>query len=166
MPWLKSSGVSLTLRYTPKQVIPPIALRYISAPYHPIRPKILHMYENRDKNTLWWRVSITPLQSHKRVVRSWCARRARRAFEHALEKKGLDKLGHPLDPSQENQEIFKGSMEIITLLPIRNMPFDALLNEADTLLENIMKLRAHARERPLKPSVKNSTGPSIPSPNR
>jgi hypothetical protein len=73
----------------------PIAARYTTAEMHPLRPKILHMYANRDPNTLWWRVIANnwPL---KRVVRSWSARRARAAFQEALRLRGFQPDGRPL----------------------------------------------------------------------
>ena len=155
--WLKSSGVGLTLRYCPQHIMTPVALRYISAPYNPIRPKIMHMYETRDRNTLWWRATTSHLLPEKKVVRVWCARRARRAFKHALKKQGFDEVGHPLIPGE--QEVFKGSMEVIACPPLITMKYETLEQEADTLLAKIMELRARARDRPQRPS-KSHTRPS------
>ncbi|KAJ6151276.1 hypothetical protein N7470_007870 [Penicillium chermesinum] len=168
MSWVKSAGKGLTLRYTPKNVIPPVAARYMSAPFHPIRPKITHMYQTRDKNTLWWRTSVTSLHSEKKVVRSWCARRARSAFRHALAKQGFDEFGRPL-PDSNQQEIFKGSMEVIVRMPLRDMPLANLLEEAEALLENIMELRERAKapaQAPARPPSRNSSKASNNLSNR
>jgi len=82
-----------SIRYDPRALVPPVAKRYLGAPFHPIRPKVAHMYDTRDQNTLWWRVAIYPLQQYRRVVRSWSARRTRLAFEQALEARGFDREG-------------------------------------------------------------------------
>lgn len=92
------------LRYSPRHLIPPVAMRYMAAKYHPIRPKILHMYANRDKSTLWWRVSIHHLPL-KRVVRSWCARRVRRAFREALGERGYDHEGRRIQQDNQNPQL-------------------------------------------------------------
>ncbi|KAJ5229092.1 hypothetical protein N7489_009800 [Penicillium chrysogenum] len=91
-----TSTKSLVLRYWPKCNTPPVAARYLNSPTHPLRPKIVDLCGHRERNTLWWRVSVTQLQQSKRVVRSWCARRVRIAVEQALRQQGLDKLGKPL----------------------------------------------------------------------
>jgi hypothetical protein len=75
------------------------ALRSYKSPVPQVlRPKILHLYENRDPNTLWWRVVPQHL-SCKKVVRGACANRLRKAFREALHSKGYDANGRPL--SQE-----------------------------------------------------------------
>ncbi|KAL4924783.1 uncharacterized protein BDV17DRAFT_273866, partial [Aspergillus undulatus] len=81
-------------KYAPKQLLTAIAQRYILySPGNPILPKIRYMCDNRDRNTLWWRVSTASLSSHKKVVRSWCARRARAAFTHEMKARGYDAEG-------------------------------------------------------------------------
>lgn len=107
------------LRYSPRHLIPPVAMRYMAAKFHPIRPKILYMYANRDKSTLWWRVSIHHLPL-KRVVRSWCARRVRRAFREALRERGYDHEGRRIPQDKQNSQLessaevgLNGSAEIM-----------------------------------------------------
>ncbi|KAL4793981.1 hypothetical protein BDV19DRAFT_365721 [Aspergillus venezuelensis] len=87
--------------FSEKQLLSPIALRYlgISGIVTPITPKIRHMCENRDRNTLWWRVTTGNLANYKRVVRSWCARRARVIFTQQLKAHGYDAEGKKLPKS-------------------------------------------------------------------
>ena len=80
-------------RYNSKNVMSPVASRYLAQPTHVLRPKIAHMWASRDPNTLWWRVSVTELLRSKRVVRSWAARRVRAVFSEALEERGYDREG-------------------------------------------------------------------------
>ncbi|CBF78185.1 predicted protein [Aspergillus nidulans FGSC A4] len=88
-----------TARFSPNQIISPIAHRYLTARVNPITPKIQYLCDNRDRNTLWWRVSVSALVSYKRVVRSWVARRARAAFKQELKERGFDAEGRRLDSS-------------------------------------------------------------------
>ncbi|KAF9884772.1 hypothetical protein FE257_001262 [Aspergillus nanangensis] len=117
-----ASTKQFTLRYVPKHVIPPVAARYLGSPVHPIRPKIFHMYATRDRNTLWWRVSVKPIQGFRRVVRSWCARRARLAFRQALKDRGFDAEGRRMrsessgeggSTPERNDDYIHGSLEIV-----------------------------------------------------
>lgn len=86
-----------TARFTPKSTVSYIAHRYISAFASPVRPKIQHLCDSRDRNTLWWRVSVGDINGQKRVVRSWCARRLRSAFIQELAARGFDKDGRRLN---------------------------------------------------------------------
>ncbi|KAL2871521.1 uncharacterized protein BJX67DRAFT_342477 [Aspergillus lucknowensis] len=93
-----ASTKQFTLKFSPKLVIPPIALRYLNVRRNdPIRPKIQHMCDNRDRNTLWWRASVKEIHDYKRVVRSWCARRVRTAFRQELKARGFDAEGRSLE---------------------------------------------------------------------
>lgn len=83
------------LRYHPECLMTSIAARYVAAKMNPLRPKILHLYANRDPNTLWWRVVANHLPL-RRVVRSWSTRRARSAFREALRLRGFEADGRPL----------------------------------------------------------------------
>ncbi|KAL4805844.1 hypothetical protein BDV18DRAFT_139983 [Aspergillus unguis] len=95
---MKKIGLSklFVARFSQKQVVSPIATRYFGAQSNPITPKISHLCRTRDRNTLWWRVSLREMLQHKRVVRSWCARRVRYAFGQELEARGFDKHGRRL----------------------------------------------------------------------
>ncbi|KAL5366005.1 hypothetical protein BJX96DRAFT_160138 [Aspergillus floccosus] len=118
-----ASTKQFTLRYVQKHVIPPVAARYLGSHIHPIRPKIHHLYANRDRDTLWWRVSIKQIQSYKRVVRSWSARRAKIAFRQALKERGFDAEGRrlqlepgndtPQNAPEGKEDNLTGSLEII-----------------------------------------------------
>jgi hypothetical protein len=103
------------LRYYPKGIMTPVAARYAGVETHPLRPKILHMYANRDPNTLWWKVSVNHLPL-KKVVRSWAARRVRSAFREALKERGFDHEGRCIvqEGSSSSQTAgLKGTADII-----------------------------------------------------
>ncbi|KAH8431583.1 uncharacterized protein LDX57_009242 [Aspergillus melleus] len=87
-----------TLRYSPNHITPPVAGRYLSSQFNCLQPKIAHMYKNRDRSVLWWMVSAHNLVSHKRVVRTWLARRMRAAFQQALKEHGFNSQGKRLAP--------------------------------------------------------------------
>lgn len=82
------------------------------------------------------------------MVRSWCARRARIAFQEALKQQGFDKLGTPLSVADSDQQNhLKGTFELIIRPPFVNQAYEAVLRDANHLLENILKKRAINRER-------------------
>lgn len=64
-------------------------------PTHVLRPKILHLYQNRDRETLWWRAHAHNL-SMKKVVRTSTAKRVRKIFREVLFQQGYDPHGRPL----------------------------------------------------------------------
>jgi chitin biosynthesis protein CHS5 len=130
------------LRYSPRHLIPPVAMRYMAAKYHPIRPKILHMYANRDKSALWWRVSINHLPL-KRVVRSWCARRVRRAFREALGERGYDHEGRRIQ--QDNQESsaevgLNGTAEIMVHQQSIKQDYSSVREECLILVDTLVQM--------------------------
>lgn len=139
---LVSSSKNLLLRYYSRAPIPPVAARYIGSPVHPLAPKIVHLYENRDRNTLWWRVSVSPLTHLKRVVRSWCARRARIALEQALRQQGFDRQGLPIHSSScAQQERLTGALEVILRPPCVKASFETIQQDTHRLLQNILSER-------------------------
>ncbi|KAJ5772407.1 hypothetical protein N7520_002936 [Penicillium odoratum] len=141
--WLSSSSSSMNVRYCPINTVPSIAQRYLGSPTHPIRPKIVHMWKTRDKNTLWWRVSVAPLKNAKRVVRSWCARRARLAFQEALRNQGYDDLGIPLkDSPTPRKHNLTGSLELTLRPGCINRDFKVVQRDAHYLLRNVLQQRS------------------------
>ncbi|KAJ5787805.1 hypothetical protein N7457_002795 [Penicillium paradoxum] len=143
---------NFVVRYWPKCNTPPVAARYLNASSHPIRPKIIHLCGHRDKETLWWRVSVTQLQQSKRVIRSWAARRVRIAFEQALKQQGLDKLGKALvsDPPLQQNDL-KGTMEVYIQKPCIAQDFEAIQKDAS---HSISSLLAHLSTPKPAPSKK------------
>lgn len=133
-----AASTNLLLRYHAKPIIPPVARRYLGSPVHPLRPKIAHMYEHRDPNTLWWRVSVSQLTPFKRVVRSWCARRARAAFKQALKQQGLDRSGRPLS-SNPSKQALTGSLDVIVRPASISQSFETVQRDAHDLLEGMLK---------------------------
>ncbi|EPS28444.1 hypothetical protein POX_f07528 [Penicillium oxalicum] len=143
-----SSTSTLLLRYTSDHVVPPVAQRYLGSPVHPIRPKIAYMYANRDPTTLWWRVSVSHLNQFKRTVRSWCARRARMAFQESLKRQGFDRLGRSTSSSTWSQkQPLLGSLELTLRPACLHQSFEALQKDTDFLLKGILKHRERSNDR-------------------
>lgn len=149
------------LRWSPKTVVPPVAARYLGAQSHPIRPKIAHMYANRDPNTLWWRVQTNGLD-HKRVVRSWVARRVRNAFRIALRDRGYDGDGRRIyqstdtaEPASQQEPGLKGSVEIVVRPESIKEKFTEVLQESNSLVDTVVQLY---NQRDAKPQKKSKGG--------
>lgn len=141
------------VRYWPKCNTPPVAARYLKSPSHPIRPKIMHLCAHRDKETLWWRVSVSQLQQSKRVVRSWAARRVRIAFEQALKQQGLDKLGKPIvSDSPLQAKHLKGTMEIYIQAPCITQDFESIQKDANHLISSLLTHESTSTEPPVNKS--------------
>ncbi|KAJ5456467.1 hypothetical protein N7530_011741 [Penicillium desertorum] len=134
-----TSTKSLVLRYWPKCNTPPVAARYLNSPTHPLRPKIVDLCGHRERNTLWWRVSVTQLQQSKRVVRSWCARRVRIAVEQALRQQGLEKLGKPLvSESPSRSKKLSGTMDIYIQPPCVTQDFEVVQKDVHHLISLLL----------------------------
>ncbi|CDM27291.1 unnamed protein product [Penicillium roqueforti FM164] len=134
-----TSTNSLVLRYWPKCNTPPVAARYLNSPTHAIRPKIVDLCGHRERNTLWWRVSVSQLQQSKRVVRSWCARRVRMAVEQALRQQGLDKLGNPLvSEAPLRRRKLSGTMDIYIQPPCVTRNLEGVQKDADHLISLLL----------------------------
>lgn len=146
MKFLNSTN-TLTLRYLPKHIISPVALRYLASPINPIRFKIKHLYDNRDRNILWWKVSTQHLTQHKRVIRSWCARRVRLAFRCALKERGFDAEGRRRGPNiDESAGISKGenvnlvgSVDIFIRPRCVHEDYPTLQAEMNTLVDSFIQ---------------------------
>ncbi|PLB38989.1 uncharacterized protein BDW47DRAFT_104060 [Aspergillus candidus] len=143
--YLTSHGKSFILRYSPQTLIPPVAQRYLDLPVHPLRPKIQHMYDNRDPETLWWRVSLHQFGQYKRVVRSWTARRARVAFREALKQHGFDEAGKRLEPGTTGYGCMdspngglKGSLEVIVRLESIDEPFAEVQSDMHSSFDQLV----------------------------
>ncbi|KAJ6113293.1 hypothetical protein N7523_006610 [Penicillium sp. IBT 18751x] len=141
---LTASTKNLSLLYSSKHIIPPVAARYMGSPVHPIAPKVAHSWEGRDRDTLWWRVSVSHITQLKRVVRSVCARRARVAFELALKEKGFDRLGRPLLSTYSwlPQDPLTGSVDLIIRPSFVKQSFETVQHDARLVLEGLLKQRA------------------------
>jgi hypothetical protein len=136
------------LRYHPECLMTPIAARYVQIEMHPLRPKILHLYGNKDPNTLWWRVSTGHLPL-RRVVRSWIARRARAAFREALRVRGFQSDGRPLVGSDVKGQ--RGSRQLTGLVGTADIHLNMRTTRAEDsevqreMLSLVDSLRSHAR---------------------
>ncbi|KAK2761632.1 hypothetical protein FQN54_001460 [Arachnomyces sp. PD_36] len=128
------------VRYNPLNVPPPIALRYLTKRNNPIYPKIAHMYQTRDPNTLWWSVSSIDMLSEKKVVRSWCCRRVREAFREALERKGFDREGRRVVPDADEGTIIavkdqKGTLILNPRPEMKKASYEEIQELADKALD-------------------------------
>ncbi|GMF79212.1 hypothetical protein F9C07_2108387 [Aspergillus flavus] len=165
-----ASTKQFTLRYVPKHVISPIASRYLASPTNPIRFKIQHLYATRDRTTLWWRVSLQHLQQQKRVVRSWCARRVRIAFQRALKERGFDTEGRRIRPSSgegaavsdgEGDNLV-GSVDILVRPQCVQEDYATVQADMNTLVDSLIQNRNKGdhpktvRNEGVKVSIKNS----------
>ncbi|PWY90478.1 hypothetical protein BO94DRAFT_26255 [Aspergillus sclerotioniger CBS 115572] len=150
---------SLVLRYSPVNKPSHVAMRYLSAEVHPLRPKIAHMYATRDKDTLWWMVNPSYLMSSKmkRLVRSWCSRRARTAFRQALKEHGFDTDGRrirdePLDSRDRGKDL-KGNVELLLHAEIMRMRFEDIRKEMSAGVGALVD-RMEKKNAPLKSGKK------------
>ncbi|KAJ5305769.1 hypothetical protein PENANT_c015G10315 [Penicillium antarcticum] len=149
---------SITMRWAPKNIIPPVASRYLNAPSHPIRPKIVHLCGHRDRNTLWWRVSVAQIQQHKRVVRSWCARRVRVAIEQALKQHGLDTFGKSLNSeSAPGRTSVTGTLDVLIQPPCMAQKMDSLQEDANNLVSSFLEHEAAHRVNEQQPKSKSKS---------
>jgi hypothetical protein len=162
---MKVNTKNLTMRYYAHHVIPTIAKRYLSSPFHPIRPKIAHMYAHRDRNTLWWQVSIQQLLEYKGVVRSWSRRRTRTAFRNALRKQGFDPMGKRTAEGMLRYECdLTGSIDIHPRPQSITSNFEDIQRDADSLLARILKQWASGKKQTGGEDVRASSSGS-PSQN-
>ncbi|RAK96906.1 uncharacterized protein BO80DRAFT_312979, partial [Aspergillus ibericus CBS 121593] len=154
------------LRYYPVNKPSHVALRYLTADVHPLQPKIAHMYATRDKDMLWWMINPSYLMSTKmkRVVRSWCSRRARMAFQLALKEHGYDTHGRrtgekSLDAGKEQKDL-KGRVELVLHADIIRAQFEDLQKEmnagVDALIDRMGK-NAHPKPGKKKKSSEATT---------
>ncbi|KAJ5110141.1 hypothetical protein N7532_002786 [Penicillium argentinense] len=141
-----ATSANFIVRYRAIHSTPVVASRYLTASNHPIRPKIAHMYDHREKDHLWWRVNINmQIQHVTRVVRSWAARRTRVAFLQALKNNGLDHLGKVLPEAKSWQQPLIGTMEVVVREYSLTSNFETIQQDANSLLQNILKLK-HQKE--------------------
>lgn len=92
---------------------------------------------------------MSQLTHLKRVVRSWCARRARIAFEQALKQQGFDRLGIPIaGPECAQKERLTGTLDIMIRPPCIKESFETVQQDTHRLLERILSQRSMHLERP------------------
>ncbi|GAQ45684.1 hypothetical protein ABZX51_007187 [Aspergillus tubingensis] len=166
------SHKSFIMRYFPNYKPSHVASRYLNADVHPLQPKITHMYATRDKSTLWWMVNPSHLMSvrMKRVVRSWCSRRARMAFRLALKDHGFDadgrKAGQELlgDSSGKggNGKNLKGRVDLLLHADILREPFEVLRKEMDAGVSALVNHLRTTKDVAPKPAKKQKKAVDAP----
>ncbi|KAA8643429.1 hypothetical protein EYZ11_012655 [Aspergillus tanneri] len=143
---LIASSKLFNLRFSPKNFPPPVANRYIGSRTHPIRPKILHMYENRDPRSLWWYLSNQRTMPYTKVVRSWCMRRTREAFRQALRERGFNADGRRIatDPRGtgtpvDGYDYLQGSVELSISPEIVRESYATVKAEMDSIVDGMLQ---------------------------
>lgn len=142
----KAGGARLfTLQYSYANALPFIAQRYIGNPSHVLRPKLLYIYDKRDKNTLWWYISPVRIVSFKPVVRSRCKRRLTAAFKQALKEHGLDETGRRLVGGSERNIPgkavgLKGTLRLAVDLPILDATYESIVSQARRAVRYLQNL--------------------------
>ncbi|KAL2830243.1 hypothetical protein BDW59DRAFT_22589 [Aspergillus cavernicola] len=141
-----ASTKQFTLSFSRKQVIPPVALRYLVQLNNPIRPKVKYLCKTRDPNTLWWRISSKDLLDRKKVVRSWCTRRARMAFRQELQARGFDAEGRKLESENQGSATIDGlygnltgSVNIVVTPACIQEKYSAVREEMKTLMDSLVR---------------------------
>ncbi|WEW59350.1 hypothetical protein PRK78_004820 [Emydomyces testavorans] len=106
---LRIKGLTLfQAHYSPHNLVPYIASRYLADFDNPIRPKVVHAYRTRERGILWWTVMSGHLAGMRPVVRTWYARRVRLGFRAALGERGYDGEGR----KREGGRGLRGTVEI------------------------------------------------------
>lgn len=88
-------GPNYIFRYYDSCIMTRWAANHSGTQPHVLKPKIQHLYQDRDRNTLWWR-AVTQNLPLKKVVRTTNARRVRKIFSEVLFQQGYDSMGRPL----------------------------------------------------------------------
>ena len=147
MHYLKVPRVTLFyMHHHPKNVLPPVAARYIGIiNYHPIVPKLQHVYRNREKGTLWWSVSPAKMTGHKKVIRSWCSRRIRHAFCDALRERGFDRDGRVVVLDESGVVVGKekglqGTLDIRMNADLLEATYADIAEQAGFLVDHLRKM--------------------------
>ncbi|GAM39754.1 hypothetical protein TCE0_034f11557 [Talaromyces pinophilus] len=103
---------------------------------HVLKPKIHEFYDNRDPNTLWWKVATQPMKV-KRVVRSHWSRRLRRIFREALYLKGYDETGRPLPLEKLPKGVSLRTAPLHGTLEIE--PMESLITQDDVAVKRLVR---------------------------
>ena len=159
----------LQLRYCPQNVPSSIASRYLGQIHNPVLPKIAHMYQHRDRTTLWWSISSNRLLDYKRVVRSWSARRVKTAFRESLRRRGFDDQGREvvldsLGKVVQTTQGCTGTLELFVLPRVIKESFEEIQKVADEAVDTLIiaseknslptkKTRETRQKRPSKEGV-------------
>lgn len=134
----KAPGVtSFRVMYSPVPQ-PAFAARFIlDDTAHVLREATQQRLAERDKNTLWWNITSNQL-SEKRVIRSWCCRRARGAIVEALRAKGYDREGRVL-PNTGARPPLTGSLQLRGTEELITVKFSDLQKQAALLVDALVE---------------------------
>src|SRR5256885_14672533 len=77
----------------------PAAQGILSLKRHPLYIRVTRQQQQREEQPLWLHFFTYKAVVPKRIVRAWCDRRLRRAIVKALEDRGYDASGRPIEAS-------------------------------------------------------------------
>ncbi|KIW09385.1 uncharacterized protein PV09_00279 [Verruconis gallopava] len=101
--------------------------------------KVRFIYEKREQKGLWWWATCATGLSSKRFIRHHFAKRLRKGFEVALEKKGYAKNG--TRSIQDGKPELTGSLQMIGTAKITDPRWSNVQQECDNVLDMIIKLQ-------------------------
>lgn len=106
---------------------------------HVLKPKIHEFYDNRDPNTLWWKVAAQHMKASKvkKVVRSHLSRRLRRTFREALYLRGYDENGKPLSAEKLPKGVSHRKAPLRGTLEIE--PMESLITQDDATVKRLVR---------------------------
>ncbi|PGH11397.1 hypothetical protein AJ79_04898 [Helicocarpus griseus UAMH5409] len=109
-----------------------------------LRPKLEHMWANREMGTLWWSIpKHSDITVERKVIRSWCARRARNALRQALRERGYDGVGRRIGGGDgdgkdaRGLEGLRGSLELWVRREVKRAKYEALVRACGVIVDSI-----------------------------
>ena len=141
--WLKVSGLTICRcqysRYNHPLHLSEAILR---DPDHNLYLPTKRRYDERPKDTLWWSITSNTIKE-KSVVRSWVARRMRRAFTEALERNGMDsdgrrKVDHDIHVKAEFTGLI-GTLQILALPPVVTADVANVRSQMDSVVQLLVR---------------------------
>lgn len=130
-------------RYTRRYAYASTASKLIDFPGAALYPKFERRWQTRQE-PLWWNVTTRKDFEHKRVVRSWVARRVRQAFVESLRKSGYAQDGSRITGSGDP---LVGTTQLFPERPILNMKFEEVVLQTDKVVQAIIDLEDSFNEK-------------------
>lgn len=150
---LPSSLTAYTLSYTPSHLPPTSTLAILARPSHVLRGSTVRRAALKDTRTLWWTVSMRNAEAQRKVVRSWCNRRMKKAVREALRERGFDGEGRWKGERAKGTEKGSGRKErglsgtavFMMREEMVSMKFERVKEVAAVGVEELVKLSCGAR---------------------
>ena len=152
--WLRVSGLNVCrASYSPTHHPMFLAQKILEDPEHVLYLPTKQKYNTRPRDTLWWNFSCNHLKN-KAVVRSWAARRMKKAFVEALYSMGFNEDGQVR--VEEAQKVSKGSSGLKGTLQMKGQHGAVTTTTEDVRQQ--MRLLVQALIERRKTVVKNTAG--------